>query len=289
MKRMSHTGRLKGVALVVVLWMVASLALLVTGVLKSVRLQTQTTAGRVHAVAAQARADAAFHLTMQALVASSTSTSEVVASDITFDGVDMSIEVWPLNGLVDINLAPVPLLALSLESLCGFSSETSAELAFSLDDQRRASMASSGGAVRFEALEDLLQVPGFDFEHWSNCSPWLTAESGGDGLVNPLAAPLEILVMLAGGRVDVARVVLDARAAGQVGVDTTSLNAPFISKSLQGTEMLKVIVNVPQPGGSGYRFQYWTEQRADELDGLSWRIFRSERQLVRRLVGEPIP
>jgi len=50
-----------------------------------------------------------------------------------------------------------------------------------------------------EATEDLLQVLGFDFDLFERLRPLVTVHGRGDGRVDPVAAPLSVLRVLAGG------------------------------------------------------------------------------------------
>ena len=59
--------RLRGMALIAVLWIVAALAILATGMTQSVRQQVRVTASTLDAVAAQAVGDGANALVQQAL------------------------------------------------------------------------------------------------------------------------------------------------------------------------------------------------------------------------------
>jgi general secretion pathway protein K len=123
------------------------------------------------------------------------------------------------------------------------------------------------------SVEDLLQLPGWDIELWSRLAPYLTANNGGGGGgVNPLAAPLPLLTVLAGGDTSVAQRIHDLARAGEPAIDTTGLNAEWVSA--QSSRFLQITVAVASLDGT----QFLVKRRVDTSglpdDGLSWRIIQ---------------
>jgi general secretion pathway protein K len=85
-----------------------------------------------------------------------------------------------------------------------------------------------------------------DLTTYDKIESLITVE-GRSARTNPLAAPLDVLVVLAQGNTTVAGRVAAARDAGQVQVDTTSLMQEFIDQSSSSRFRLKALV--PMSGG----------------------------------------
>ena len=59
---------------------------------------------------AQALGDGAIQMALQSIVAGQYPLDRMTLADISFHGVPMQVQIMPLNGLVDINMAGLPLL-----------------------------------------------------------------------------------------------------------------------------------------------------------------------------------
>ena len=110
MNRPYHHGE-RGLALVAVLWLVAALSLIVTGLVASVRSETRLVSGAREGVVAGAAGDAAIHLVLQGMAAEPQPVSRLAQVQVPYRGLAIAVEVMPLNGLIDINQAPKGLLA----------------------------------------------------------------------------------------------------------------------------------------------------------------------------------
>ena len=98
----------------------------------------------------------------------------------------------------------------------------------------------------------------------------------GSGRVNPLAAPREVLKVLTGGNLETALRIASDRDAGQIGVDTTTLNPGDIDTA--STDRYRISARVP----ASTDMQLWTSQTVDiasiKRDGVPWRVFHAERR-----------
>ena len=271
----------RGMALIAVLWIVAALAILATGMTQSVRQQVRVTALTLDAVAAQAVGDGAIALALQALQTMPQRPQQAVTETVTYGGADIAVEVMPLDGLISLNGASVPLLTALLQVAGGLPAPQAEALAQQLDDWRAGRGGELGTPVprHFEAPEDLLLVPGVDYTLYARLRPLVTTDQRGGDRVNPLAAPPAVLAVLARGDVALAERIAAQRAASAVGVDTTGLDATLAGTS-GSTYFYRLVAKVPLGEGKILGFT-----RDVALDSFSprtapWRTLRSERQLL---------
>ena len=184
-----RVGKRRGMALIAVLWMVAALSVMVTGLTRSIRSEARMMSLSRQSVEAQALGDGAIQIALQSIVASNQRITQWAQTEIIYRGVSIEVQAIPLNGLIDINSASLPLLA-GLFSVAGGLSPDTAQAASQAVVQARETPDARGARQRFEAEEDLLRVPGIDYDLYARLAPLLTADVRGSGPVNPLAAPV---------------------------------------------------------------------------------------------------
>ena len=271
----------RGMALIAVLWIVAALAILATGMTQSVRQQVRVTALTLDAVAAQAVGDGAIALALQALQTMPQRPQQAVTETVTYGGADIAVEVMPLDGLISLNGASVPLLTALLQVAGGLPAPQAEALAQQLDDWRAGRGGELGTPVprHFEAPEDLLLVPGVDYTLYARLRPLVTTDQRGGDRVNPLAAPPAVLAVLARGDVALAERIAAQRAASAVGVDTTGLDATLAGTS-GSTYFYRLVTKVPLGEGKILGFTRDVALGSFSPRITPWRTLRSERQLL---------
>ena len=262
--------------LIAVLWIVAALAVLVTGASHAVRDNARIVSATRQNVVAQALGDGAIELVLQQMAALATPPSTLSVIDGSFAGTSIRVEVVPANGLIDVNAAPPPLLA-ALFRIAGGLAPAAADALALVTETARAQKDAKGRAIGFEAAEDLLRVPGLDYPLYARIAPLVTADLNGSGRVNPLAAPLPVLAVLAGGDLGKAQAIAAARGSGRVGIDTTGLDAGFIDAGPSSRFRLRA--RVPLPGGGFALVGRSVNLRASTRTGLPWTTFRQSRQI----------
>ena len=276
MNRPYHHGE-RGLALVAVLWLVAALSLIVTGLVASVRSETRLVSGAREGVVAGAAGDAAIHLVLQGMAAEPQPVSRLAQVQVPYRGLAIAVEVMPLNGLIDINQAPKGLLAQLFAVAGKVSPDVAENLAQSVLDTR--STKSANGRERgFDAIEDLLQVPGVDYDAYANIARLITADRPGSGKVNPMAAPEGVLLVLAGGDPARAASVAAGRDAGQAGDDTTTTLATEFTDNAT-TRRFRLTARVPLPQGTAVLITRSIDMGDGAQDGLPWRTFHVEQRL----------
>lgn len=261
----------RGMALLAVLWIVAALSVIAVGLTRSLRDETRSVALARQQVQAQALGDAALQIALQALLAGRQPLARVATTDVTWQGVPIRVELMPLNGLIDLNMAAPPLLARLFAVAGGLAPDAAQALAQAVV-QARQQRDARGAPQRFEAEEDLLRVPGVDLDLYARLAPLLTADLHGSGRVNPMAAPLGVLAVLAGGNLAAAQQIAAARDAGQVGIDTTALDASLIDSA--PSRRLRATAHVPMADGAAVQVARSVDLDGRSIDGAPWLTFR---------------
>lgn len=261
-------------ALIAVLWVVAALSILVTGFSRLTRDELGLVSSTRQGVAAQAAGDAAIALALQEIAARTAPLSRTLQASIPYHGLLMPVSVMPLNGLVDINSAGVPLLSRVYEAAGGLPADAALALAQATVEVR-SRVGPTNRPDRFEAVEDLLRVPGVDYDLYARLSPLLTVYVRTGGRVNPMAAPLEVLIALANGNASVANRIVQERDRGAEGIDTTALDPSYTAVS--PVRRYRVEAKVPLSDGAQMRVVRIVDMGFSPRDGLPWRTLQTER------------
>lgn len=265
-----RVGRGQGVALIAVLWIVAALAIVVAGISHSVRGELRLVSISRETVQAKARAEAALVLVLQQMSVSDKRPNRVLTANVAYEGQTVVVEIMPMNGLIDINSAPATLLARLFQNGANMAPQAADELANSVI-AARAKPDKQGRAVRFDAIQDLLRVPGMDYELYARILPLLTAEAGGSGKVNPLAAPESVLqVILGGGAAASVANFVARRQANEVALDITMFDGSFVDTA--STQRFQLQARVPLANGSLSLMTCAVDLSASSRDGMPWHL-----------------
>ena len=267
-----NTRAHRGMALIAVLWIVAALGIIATGTLQTIRQESRMLQAARQAIEAQALGDGAIQIALQALAASNQPIRQMAESSITYRGAVMQVQVMPLNGLIDINGAGAPLLE-RLFTVAGGLPVGAAQAAAQAVVQERERRDAKGAPQRFEAEEDLLRVPGIDYDLYARLAPLLTADIRGSGRVNPMAAPVEVLTVLASGNAALAAQIASRRESGQVGVDTSTLDVSLTDTAV--ARRIRIRAQVPMASGAVAYVSRSIDFTAQTQDGAPWQTFRT--------------
>ena len=273
-----------GVALIAVLWLVAAMSLIITGIVKSVRSEIRTVGVQRQAVIANALADAGILLALQNLqVQQKEPGAAIQLIPVQFEGLSAQVSVQPLNGLIDINNA-APLLVADLYRHAGGLNADAAQAMAQATVESRQFKNAKGVTQGFEAIEDLLRVPKMTYDLYVKVAGLVTADlKDGSGRVNALAAPVGVLQVLTGG--DVARAAsLAARRTADLNVmDTSFLKPEHIEMAPSRSLRLQVQVDLAD-GAAAQRawLVYWG---ADPRSGLPWRVLGTQQSMQRAPVN----
>jgi len=270
-----------GLALIAVLWLVAALSLVVTGVVKASRKQIAVTAEGRQIVVADAAARGAMTMVLQRLQTMVPPPARMQVVTVNFAGMSIEVRLIPMNGFINLNKAPAPLLAKLFRVAAGVSPDLAQSLAQLIVDAREAK-DGKGVAVGIDAPEDLLQLPGFDYELYAKIKSLVVAGSFGSGRVNANAAPLEVLRVLADGNASIAEQIDRSRMTQSDGVDLTRLSADDLDPSTINRYLLTA--RVPLADGRWLLSSRGVDASVSLRSVLPWRILSSS-----RVVEQPAP
>lgn len=264
-----------GLVLVAVLWIVAALSIMATGVSQAVRSEVRLVSLGRQATQAGADADAAILLVLQAILQTPDKyTGMTNVLNTTYRGRAIAVEVRPLSGLLDINNAQAPLLQSAYALVGGVDARLAGVLAQATVETREQRDAQ-GKPRGFEAIEDLMGVPGFSYDLYAKLKKAITSDQNGGGRINPLAAPYELLVVLADGDVQKAAGFAASRSVSGTTADTTNLNGNFIGNS--STPRVRLTARVALDDGSWLLSSRTVDLTGGVQDGLPFRTFHTER------------
>ncbi|MFT3778208.1 MAG: type II secretion system protein GspK [Ottowia sp.] len=276
----------QGMALIAVLWIVAALSVMVTGLTHTVRQQIQAAGIQRDQVSGQALGEAAIALALQQLQAGAQRPTGIVADTVSYAGAAIEVEAAPLDGLIPLGGASAELLAALLRVAGGLDDAQARALAQTLVEWRDGrpgldlSQAATVRAMqrRFEAPEDLLLVPGVDYALYARIAPLVSADLGSASRVNPEAAPPEVLAVLAQG--DAARVAqyVSQRAGSQLGADASGFNPAFVGRG--ASDVYRLRARVPLEAGKMLLLTRDVALDASASRSAPWRVLRTERQIV---------
>jgi general secretion pathway protein K len=268
-----HAVRQRGLALVAVLWMVAALTLLASSVIFATRGEIRSVQQLSDATRAAALGDAAVHLAILDLRDDRRGAAERQQRTYVLDGRDVTVTVVPAAGLVNLNKADKGLLT-SLFVYAGDLDEAGAAVLAERVVERRGSnrrarlrgsrRARSEGQqmsireARFDVVEDLMQVEGFDFDLFERVRDLVTVNSPGGG-VHAASAPPALIDVLASGDAQAADAYLARRESDDPGVDTTDLEYVNPRGSRGGVYRLDADVPTAGGGAGALRRSVWVD------------------------------
>ena len=273
-------GHQRALALIAVLWIVAALSISALGLLRSARDEIQQATRQRATVQASAVGQAAMALVLQHMQARPGQPVIAATYPVEFAGRQIMVDVSSLNGLISLNQAPLPLLAATLQfagSLPAGDAESWAQAIV----HARQQIGPNGQRVGFDAPEDLLAISGFPYDAYARIRPLVTASLAGSGLVNPRAAPLGVLVVLAQGNTALAEQLASARALSPenapLNMDTTRLNAAFMDTS--SAKAMVLTARVPLPDGMQLHTMQVTTWAASKPGASPWMVLERWQQL----------
>lgn len=269
----------RGMALIAVLWLVAAMSLILSGVVRSVRSEAQTAGWQRQSVQASAKADAAILLALQALHAEQKELpSSLKTVPVEFDGASFQVQVSTLNGLIDLNTAPAALLADLYTFAAGMNAQAAQALAQATLETRQLKNAKSI-EQGFEAVADLMRVPNMTYDLYAKVADLVTTDiKGGSGRINPLVAPFNVLLVLTGGNAARATQFMSQRNSDPNFLDSTFFKPESIEMSASNS--LKFETSVALPDGAslhGAWLVYWSP---DPRSDVPWRVLGRQQSVV---------
>jgi general secretion pathway protein K len=204
-----------GVALIIVLWMLALLTVIANSMMFSLQSEIQVAGNQLAAARVEAAADAAVYKAIRELTRPITDTQRWQGNGLTHDwsfgDVAMRVTILDEAGKIDINTAPENLLSSMFRSLGGDEGMANS-LADTIadwrdpDDLRRLHGAEkedyiAAGKdfvprnVNFEAIDELRLVLGMSEELYWRVVPLVTVHSGQTGVASAVASRAVLLAL----------------------------------------------------------------------------------------------
>jgi len=267
-ERINLPGASAGMALVVVMWIVAALSVLVTGFVATTRADLRG-AQNIRTFAEHASVgDAAITLAAASMLTTPDMRPGVFEYHI--EGLTVNVQVLPAAAFVDLNKASVELLRDTLLYGAGLAEGDAEALAERLVDWRDSdedalpkgaenpAYEAAGSPFRtrggpFESVDDLMQVLGVNFELHDRLRSLLTTHGASAG-VDPRYAPAAVLTVLAAGNAGAVDRVLSARSVNDPLTDMTGLTQQHLA----------------QASGRLYRFDAWRQDGNLRLSRVRW-------------------
>lgn len=276
MSKMKGVSSQQGVALALLLWIIAALSILLAGVLYQVKVDTKMTQWQRTQVKAEALGDAVIQLQMARIVSEPSLLGGGYAEfDVEFDEHVAQVEFVPAAGLVDINRASREALVRLFVARAGLSEAQADQLADDIQQWRSSSNLEDDDSYSeqpgkfkrgglFEAPEDLMLVSGISRELYDRIKSVISVAKTGVAEVNTAAAPPEVLAFI----VDDQEQLADLLAQRQRDVQNTPLAGSA------GTEF-RVRAKMQIDGDYVVRTRWVRIGRAGP-DGLPWLYYRVE-------------
>lgn len=173
--------RQRGVALAVVVWFIAGMSLLVAGIVSRATVDTRLAQAHLARAQAEAAGDGAINLLLADLLEGQFAGSgEVPAASYRLGDYPVRVLAMPTAALVDVNGAPAPQLARLFREYGNAPDSEATALAASVIEWRRTGGQQPPRPMRFDVVEDLLQVEGMTRTRLDDIRHMVTA-SGGAG------------------------------------------------------------------------------------------------------------
>lgn len=287
----THRGHhQRGVALAMLLWMLAALSLLVSGVVYQARTDVQLTGLQRDQARAQAAATGVAHLLLRDLLLARNNGdypgSAAFTVRYTLGGLAITARAIPVSGLIDLNQAPAELLADLFHYTGKLPRAAALQLAEAVVERRQPAgleigfdlsaedhHADSQGAVPLRVIEDLLRIPGMTRVVYDRVRTAIHTEPGGQPGVDPLAAPSGVLRTIAQGDDRLVDFIVDARQDGPADASQwpTGLNLEHLASGMSTAYCLEIDVQLDD--GRVAQQRIWADM-ASAANGLPWRFTR---------------
>ena len=258
-----------GLALVAVMWIVAALSILVTGLVATSRADLRGVYNLRSVVEHTALGDGAITLAATSMLAEpgSEATGQF---EFRIDDRQVRVDVLPASAFIDLNLASQDLLRDTLLFGAGLAEQDAEVLAERIIDWRDpdddalpngaelSAYEAAGSPFRprngpFESVDDLIQVLGVSLELHDKLRGLLTIHSDSAG-VDASHAPPAVLAVLAAGHSDAVERVLSARLKNDPLIDMTGLTQQHLTTAT----------------GRRYRFDAWRQDGNVRLSRVRW-------------------
>lgn len=226
----THGRRERGIALILVIWMMALLSIVAMIAAGNARADLQIARNLLNGAKARSLADGGVWWMMARLLARDADNRNAVLdkadgtpTQLSFDGKIIEVAVQDEGGKIDVNGADAALLA----NLCrvvgmGGDAEAIAEAIVHYREGSSRDLPKAAAQPAFSVIQELRLVPGIDPDRYARIVPFVTVY-GQDGRVNPRTAPRQVIMALPGILPLQAEAYLADRAREEPGADAAAL------------------------------------------------------------------
>jgi general secretion pathway protein K len=266
----SPCGHQRGIALVIVVWFLAAMSLLVSGIVFQSRIDIKLAQIHVFRAKATAAGDGAMQLMLGELVAAQSDRrngAPVLSRQFAIGVHQVTVNLVPVSGLIDIKQAPAKIITQVFEINGGSDDGSAQQLSASVIKWRDMAVnrqkLEDDSIPRLSTVEDLLRIDGVTRTHLDRLIDVVYVGKSGSAQTDLNAAPDTVLKLLAGSN--------DRAAATLTGRGGDSERRPGKKLTAANTYRVDAFINI---GG-----QQWLRRRFVSMSGsgqLPWRYFRSE-------------
>ena len=293
-----------GVALAILVWFLAAMSLLVAGIVMQARVDIKLAQLHVARAQIEAAADGAIQLALAQLMqpAEEGTPAPTALQSLAYalGGFNVTVNITPVSGLININKAPEGLLFLLFSTVEGVDESAAHELALRVVEWRSAKVlvdeaagqsagnsgapeaqdAASGNSdnvrhARFEANEDLLLVAGIDRRIYEAVQDAVYVGQEEQSGVDWMSAPVAVLRGLLGGDEAAAQELAEVRVTDKEEglVAPEGMDLSFQEASIQSSYRMDAVV---EHDGSVFNRRRWVDRERSGSDDLPWSFFRTE-------------
>jgi hypothetical protein len=276
-------GHQRGVALAILVWFIAAMSILVAGVVMQARVDIKLAQLHSGKARAEALADGAIQLVLAHARYLETQGEFFVRAQHLFQqpmgDYTVSVSLTPLSGLIDLNKAPEDLLFSVLLGAGNFDENVARELAISVVEWRTPGEGAEEEQEgmrhgRFEAIEDLLLVPGFDRDLYEALRDSVYVSQKSLATIDWLAAPVEVLQRLGMNEQEALEYAQLRREEDAVSLGLPeSVEPSFFSDASLSVFRVDAIVTVDDTTVLRRR---WVDRDRQGPDQLPWHFFHTE-------------
>jgi general secretion pathway protein K len=269
----------RGMALIMVLWLVALLGIIASSHARNVHTETRLAARHIEVAAARALTEAGIqHAILELLVAEKVNQMPVdgTVGQINFNGSEIRIAIRDATGLVDLNTAG-PALLMSLVATLNIDHETQQKIVASIldwrdgddlshldgaedSDYQAAGHAWSARDDAFSSIEELRYVMGMTQLRFNELAPFVTIYSQQSSINLEFASPY-LITALTGQ--DVVAAEQRARPGRQPDQTKIGSGTYHIYVSTAGTDGIEAsaeaVVRLSTDDNRPYHLLYWHE------------------------------
>ena len=273
----SRALKQRGIALAIVVWFLAAMSLLVSGIVFQARVDTRMAQLHVARAKVTAAGDGAMQLFLAELVMAANNEGgarAVPSGEYVIGDSKVLVKMVPAAGLIDLQSAPGNILAGLFRSRGQVDAGEAKTLADNVIKLRSGGPKRPRGgskAVRLSAIEDLLRADGLSRTLFDRLRDLIVVGGGGRRGVDWALAPASVLEVLR--TVDPGKAA--ALSAGNRGEAESGKKDAKGGRRGGSGGRLRLDAYV-RDGGQTWLRRRWVEMNASESGSLPWRFNRTE-------------